>query len=154
MKTHNLNKVIGVVEVEPLANRFKLFDDEQPYLSYFVGTDTRRLYLNERGWQFLSTSKDMTEEMAKIIMPRLLVQKVHLYRDFSQSYEAYSFPTALQSLRSWERANGYTQDGDCSNQWCDNGKIDVGYGEHIFCEICGGSGSQQKVVNIAYLIKG
>lgn len=159
MKIYNLNKEIGVVEVPPNCTKVRHLETinelEIVYGDVVFGKEYEYIKL-VGNWQFLSLSKDMTEEGAKIIMPTLTIDGSVTYLDFMKSdyFPSYPFKSALESLRSWERANGYIQDVDCSNQWCDNGKIDVGYGEHTFCEICGGSGSQQQVVNIAYLIKG
>lgn len=51
------------VEVPGLARDFKIFDDELPYISYFIRHETRRIYLPFGStYTFLFTTKQATEE--------------------------------------------------------------------------------------------
>lgn len=64
MNTKQITTEGGIVLLLDLpegANRLKIFNDERPYLSYFVNTDTFREYLPEGNWQG-KHFKEMREE--------------------------------------------------------------------------------------------
>jgi len=48
------------------------------------------------------------------------------------------FQTAKESGLSFLHTNEVYSEkpDDCQNQWCDGGKIDMGYNEYLFCELC------------------
>lgn len=43
--------IVLLLDMPVGANRLKIFNDERPYISYFVNTDTFREYLPEGKWQ-------------------------------------------------------------------------------------------------------
>lgn len=100
MKIIELNKTVGVEALPFGSNRFKLFNDkDRPYLSYFEHVDVKRFYI-PKGFTFLSLHSEMTEEIAKTIMPTLSDE------GFEFIYKCYTNPngwfnTALESYQSW-----------------------------------------------------
>jgi len=66
MKTITTDKMtIGLVEVPDGANLFEVFNDDNPYISFWLEIRTPRLYLHPGNYTFLSTTKELTEEVAK-----------------------------------------------------------------------------------------
>lgn len=69
MKTHLIeNKLLApilVVEFEEKARDFKVFNDEKPYVSYFVGIETKRFYLPIGKWEIIGYYDEIKEEDVK-----------------------------------------------------------------------------------------
>ena len=100
MKTYNLAKEIGIINLPIDANRFKFFNDaNRPYLSYFLGVETKRFYI-PKGYIFISTAKEMTEEKAKMIMPTLSKEGYeYIYQDFINTENWFN--TSLEAFHSF-----------------------------------------------------
>jgi len=108
MKTYNLNKVIGVVEVPQDAYDIKIRQNsEQSDLWYTqdlsVPNVSNWIELPIGVWQFLSLSKDITEEIAKTIMP-FVGRPWCAYKDYTSNKNW--FQSALESFHSWELSEG------------------------------------------------
>ncbi len=112
MKIYELNKTIGVVEVPHNATDFKIIMAD--IFSYNIPKLQNRCQtLGSSGWQFLSLSKDMTEEQAKMIMPMKVVgintEDCGVLNDvlwLDYETQQYELCEALESTRSWERSKG------------------------------------------------
>lgn len=96
------------------ANRFKIFNDENPYVSYFLGIDTFREYIQSGNYQILCLAKYATEEQAAMV-----VDKIHLgayinYNRKTRSSKDYHWDfytdTAKESLTSLLTSLGFKQD--------------------------------------------
>lgn len=139
----NLNgKTVLFVGLAKEANRFKMFPDigSQPYLSYFIGVDTYREYVDV-GFELIGVYPELTEDMAKMVVEGgfCSTNGINLYQDYSKDDGTHS--TALESFQSlMEREQLFTSnpydDFECPNQWCENGYIDVGYGDKWRCNDC------------------
>lgn len=83
------------------AYRFKMFPNYgfQPYLSYFVGSETHREYLDDVGFQLIGLTSNITEEQAKMMIDECKEQDFNgiAYNDY-QSTSIHD--TALDSLKS------------------------------------------------------
>lgn len=75
MKQYELETgTIGFIPISSTANRFKIFNDEKPYLSYFEGVETKRDYISDGNWQPLGLSTELKEEDLKEVMPKVMGQ--------------------------------------------------------------------------------
>ena len=93
-------KKFGIVDVLDVDHRFKIFNDEQPYLSCFRGVDTRRIYLPPGKWKFLTTYKQCSEEVAAEIVQQMTADgRYRNYWPVSQ-YSECLCDTALDSLHT------------------------------------------------------
>ena len=103
MKTITTDKMtIGLVEVQHVANRFKVFNDEKPYLSFFIGTETSRIYLQSGNYTFLSATRDLTEKVAARIVD---YDNDSNYKDYTLIRSTYHLRFATSSLASLLLAN-------------------------------------------------
>lgn len=56
-----------VLELPEGANRFTVFNDDRPYLSFFVSTETPRVYLPEGNWRIIGMLSEVTNaELADV----------------------------------------------------------------------------------------
>lgn len=107
------------VEVPDQSRDFKVFNDENPYLSFFEGMETPRIYLSEGQYAFIAITKTITEDQAKEVVCEF--EKISLndkpFVKFNQPmYENYMwdkvnvsdwmYKSAIQSLTSLLKANG------------------------------------------------
>ena len=95
-----------VVSVEKEAYNFKIFNDTQPYVSYFVDVKTFRLYLeNNEKYEIIGLASQITEEQAKEIVSESCIPVANEgYVNYLLGSEYYFF-TALESFHSWLKAN-------------------------------------------------
>lgn len=111
MKTITTDKMtIGLVEVPDGANRFKVFNDDNPYISFFLEMRTPRLYLHPGSYIFLSTTKDLTEEVAKKFLSYTIESEKMHYRDYKHpaflERQLYWFDNWQESFSSLLKVNG------------------------------------------------
>jgi hypothetical protein len=64
IKTHTKQqgKKFVFVQLYEGANRFKVFNDKEPYLSFFIGVDTYRKSLPKGKYKIIGLAKDFTDE--------------------------------------------------------------------------------------------
>lgn len=81
------------------ANRFKVFNDEKPYLSYFVGVETLREFLPQGNWTILNVLDGVTEDEAEMVADDFLFM---FTKEGFKSYLSYDIGlrTATESLHS------------------------------------------------------
>lgn len=96
----------------------------------------------------ISRIPNITEEQAKEVVDeyKCFITEDVGYQDYKSESDLYR--SATISLHSLLEANRVVFDYDrnnCPNYFCDNGKIDVGYGEYMSCSLC--EESQSKVWN-------
>lgn len=156
MTTHELNgKTVGVVEVPSDAKDFHIDGIRLCIYSRMGRWDWK--WLPSKGFKFLSLASDMTEEMAKMIMPKIFPELVDShYYNYTPKNDFDTFNTALESLRSWERSKGVMTvnpygDEPIKEDYVLESQYDVDALSNIYNKW---SVAQQQVVNIAYLIKG
>ena len=107
------------------------------------------------GWKFLCLSKDMTEEVAKTIMPGISTAQLDGVWYSIGKGEKYCYDTALESFRSFEQSvgvvsvNPYEKSDECTCHicseycnWCEDDFDGIEYNE-----------AQNEVKNYAILIK-
>ncbi len=170
MKTYELNgRTIGVetlpkntAECGVIMNR-----NGEQYFSCASSEAkiTHELKLVGTGWQFLSLSKDMTEEQAKMIMPSKAFESRSfdggitddlLYKDYE--FDSWDLSSALKSLRSWERSKGIVTVNPYHKPELQYYLSDSAFTHSDYeKELLQWSEAQQQVVQVvqlAYLIKG
>lgn len=69
IKTHTQNesKQFVFVQLYEGANRFKVFNDKEPYLSFFIGIDTYRKSLPEGKYQIIGLAKKLTDKQCSYL---------------------------------------------------------------------------------------
>ena len=90
-----------VVELPKGANRLKAFNDkDRPYISYFVGVETKRHYLPDGNWQLLGRLPDIKEDQAS----KVVVKSIHtgLYAHYVNGIpvNTYCYKESSDSLYS------------------------------------------------------
>jgi len=83
----------------PGADRFKYFNDEKPYLSYFVGHETFREYF-PKGTVLIGLTSEVTEETAKIMVDEYNDYGLIKHKDYRKGYFTHSLFSALDSFKS------------------------------------------------------
>lgn len=94
-------------------------------------------------WQLLGRLPDITEEQSDKLVERHYMdgcRSYDIYRDYRlNSEDGRWIDNSLESLSSLLQANEvyFEYDPyDCSNYFCEGGKIDVGYGDFMTCSYC------------------
>ena len=92
-----------IVELPERANPLKLFNDERPYLSFFVSAETPRLYLPPGNWRIIGMLSEVTEEQAAGMVEGGEIpfdETANAYRNYSYKSEwgAMWLSTALEYL--------------------------------------------------------
>jgi len=159
MKQFELNgKTILFVEVPSEATEIDVIEKRLFYTEKegIDGELVTAAYIG-LGWDFLCLSKDMTDELAKTIMPSILTFDGLIYKDFicNNFEKVYSLYTALESFRSFEQSvgivsvNPYEKSDECTCHicseycnWCEDDFDGIEYNE-----------AQNEVKNYAILIK-
>lgn len=116
---------------------------EKGYLWYdddnFIGVIARVHLSQKYNWQIIGMLSEVREEQAIPLVDkeRFIVDGPDLgFRNYKGNKYDW-FGTAIESLDSAIEAEGFMFSGDeCPNAFCENGKIDVGYGEFASCGIC------------------
>ena len=139
------------------ANRFKFFNDQRPYLSYFVGAKTFREYVVYPGnWQPLGFLKDIAENVAKE-----LVESTEYYDPYSTpfgpipAYKGYLDNVykwrATESLHSLIAVNCNMRNkyGEYPTKW----NTGLEYGMRYIGAVEEWEDEQEKVFTNPYLLK-
>ena len=94
------NKTVLVVGLPEESDRFKMFPDigSQPYLSYFIGVETYRDYV-DTGFELVGIHPELTEQECKRVVERLFFAeaKPHPYY-VNYTDEAYYCDTAKEAF--------------------------------------------------------
>jgi hypothetical protein len=84
--------------------------------------------------EFICKGSELTEE---------IVSKFFEYDDFLNCFESYidTVPSIDKSalklfIKIFESKGFYWFEKECNNQFCENGKVDVGYNTFLNCQVC------------------
>ena len=100
---------------------------------YFKLEKGDRYYL---GWkfEFICKGSELTEEIASEFFE---------YDDFLNCFESYidTVPSIDKSsfklfIKIFESKGFYWREKECDNQFCENGKVDLGYNTFLNCQVC------------------
>lgn len=109
-------------------------------LSYWSGKTVLQIELPPGFWQLLGIATEIPESIWQgVVEPRWDYYKNYLAPEDGNvgSYKRLVCDTATKSAMSLlEKHEVYSEQPDCPNQWCDGGKIDIGYNEYLSCELC------------------
>lgn len=136
---HKTEKGTVIFYLPPLkADRFDFFNDENPYLSYFIGHETFRQYFPE-GFILIGLTSEVTEDQAKMMVTQSLHTGLFMHHNGLDNVYCYksavdSFKSIMQHLQVYEV--NPCDEFDCPNQFCDNGYIDQGYNDYWRCSFC------------------
>lgn len=108
MKTFTNKKGISYVffDVPEDARDFKIFNDEQPYLSYFKGVETPRQYLPQGNYELIGLAKDVSESQAAEIVDGFIkydgqskpISGIHMFQGYSDGRDRFTGKQSLSSL--------------------------------------------------------
>ena len=107
MHTHQNNgRTYTLVTIPEGANRFHVFNDEAPYLSFFVGIETPRIYLPPGNYSILCRASEATEEQAAEVVEQKLTDYDEYYFCDYLDIEFGQKVTARGSLNSLLESKG------------------------------------------------
>ena len=130
MKTLELKLKKDVLIVD--ENDFEYYELSKNGI-YFKIEKGDRYYL---GWkfEFLCKGSELAEEIASELFE---------YDDFLNCFEAYidTVPSIDKSafklfIKIFESKGFYWREKECDNQFCENGKVDLGYNSFLNCQVC------------------
>lgn len=92
--TIQLTTNLIAVQLPETASRFKIFNDNESYLSFFLKTETTRQYLPQGQWRILGIAREVSEEDWK--------PHVSCHRDFElyMNYDPTSDDLTNTSVKS------------------------------------------------------
>ena len=127
-----LKKDVLIVEIPRLAD-YEFINRECKYLK--VGNEEIKLNASTLDkFEFLCKGSELTEEIASEFFE---------YDDFLNCFEAYidTVPSIDKSalklfIKIFESKGFYWLEKECDNQFCENGKVDLGYNAFLNCQVC------------------
>ena len=127
-----LKKDVLIVEIPRLAD-YEFINKECKYLK--VGNEEIKLNASTLDkFEFLCKGSELTEEIASELFE---------YDDFLNCFESYidTVPSIDKSsfklfIKIFESKGFYWREKECDNQFCENGKVDLGYNSFLNCQVC------------------
>ena len=92
--------------------------------------------LYSKQWDFICLGSELTEDIAKEFVH---IDNHTFNTDYYTDYrdENKDCRTPLQSFISAVESKGFFWlEKECDNQFCENGKVDVGYNTFLNCQVC------------------
>ncbi len=127
-----LKKDVLIVEIPRLAD-YEFINKECKYLK--VGNEEIKLNASTLDkFEFICKGSELTEEIASELFE---------YDDFLNCFKAYidTVPSIDESalklfIKIFESKGFYWREKECDNQFCENGKVDLGYNSFLNCQVC------------------
>ena len=133
-----LKKDVIIVDIPRLAD-YEFINKECKYLK--VGNEEIKLNASTLDkFEFLCKGSELTEEIASELVDETIMyekHKVKCYRYRSYIEGFVGFDNAKESFISAVESKGfYWLEKKCDNEFCENGKVDLGYNTFLNCQVC------------------
>ena len=130
-----LKKDVLIVEIPRLAD-YEFINRECKYLK--VGNEEIKLNASTLDkFEFLCKGSELTEEIASELVDfwQNMANDGFIYENYKTNIPKKK--TALKSFISAVESKGfYWLEKECDNQFCENGKVDLGYNTFLNCQVC------------------
>ena len=130
-----LKKDVLIVEIPRLAD-YEFLNRECKYLK--VGNEEIKLNASTLDkFEFLCKGSELTEEIASELVDfwQNMANDGFIYENYKTNIPKKK--TALKSFISAVESKGfYWLEKECDNQFCENGKVDLGYNTFLNCQVC------------------
>lgn len=132
-----LKKDVLIVEIPRLAD-YEFINRECKYL--IVGKEEIKLNASTLDkFEVICKGSELTEEIASELVEEHYmsgVRSYEIYNDYRYN-DARWLDNALDSFISAVESKGfYWLEKECDNQFCENGKVDLGYNTFLNCQVC------------------
>ena len=128
-----LKKYVLIADAENGFNHFKIYDDEIGFI--FTENGIPRKELVKGSYKFLCKGSGLTEEIASELVETH--KNCRRYFDYKIKERNRFFDLSIPSFISAVESKGfYWLEKECDNQFCENGKVDVGYNTFLNCQVC------------------
>ena len=95
--------------------------------------------LHSKKWNFICLGLELTEEIASELVEEHYmngIRSYEIYNDYKYNDSRW-LDDAKESLISAVESKGFFWlEKECDNQFCENGKVDVGYNTFLNCQVC------------------
>jgi hypothetical protein len=88
-------------------------------------------------YEFLCKGSELTEEIASELVDKSIYTGLYAHYVDEIPVNTYCYNSAIESFISGVESKGfYWREKECDNQFCENGKVDVGYNTFLNCQVC------------------
>ena len=130
-----LKKDVLIVEIPRLAD-YEFINKECKYLK--VGNEEIKLNASTLDkFEFLCKGSELTEEIASELVDywQNMANDGFIFENYKDNIPKKL--TAIKSFISAVESKGfYWREKECDNQFCENGKVDLGYNSFLNCQVC------------------
>lgn len=132
-----LKKDVLIVEIPRLAD-YEFINRECKYL--IVGKEEIKLNASTLDkFEVLCKGSDLTEEIASELVKTIWIHDNKLlckYKNYNLEGDGSYFSAVKSFISAVESKGFYWLEKECDNQFCENGKVDVGYNTFLNCQVC------------------
>ena len=132
-----LKKDVLIVEIPRLAD-YEFINRECKYLK--VGNEEIKLNASTLDkFEFLCKGSELTEEIASELVKTTWIHDKKIlckYKNYNSEGNGSYFSAVKSFISAVESKSFHWLEKECDNQFCENGKVDVGYNTFLNCQVC------------------
>ena len=132
-----LKKDVLIVEIPRLAD-YEFINRECKYLK--VGNEEIKLNASTLDkFEFLCKGSELTEEIASELVEEHYmngIRSYEIYNDYKYNDSRWLDDAKESFISAVESKGFYWLEKECDNQFCENGKVDLGYNTFLNCQVC------------------
>ena len=132
-----LKKDVLIVEIPRLAD-YEFINRECKYLK--VGKEEIKLNASTLDkFEVLCKGSELTEEIASELVEEHYmngIRSYEIYKDYRYNDSRWLDDAKESFISAVESKGFFWLEKECDNQFCENGKVDVGYNTFYNCQVC------------------